>query len=275
MSKKILLLFISILVISACTPEYKFPEITRTTPEINPDNDNDGDGRDDDDGDGDDNEPRIPSYGRYESCLAIHKAHSDFNNGYYYIDHDWDLDSAFVNVYCDMTNGGYTEILGTEGNINLDELQKMCNFNGPKKTLYSDKVKGLGWGVGKGSEKERSKSCMRCDLFSFMDLKVTLSAKAKYQDIINRSKGYLWIPNHRYRNGWKVIEFNDRFKKDSKGSNELYVNTVKEINRLPIIDITNKEVHAPYRSSGDLTVCMGGKKGFYYNKRFIKNLRVR
>lgn len=273
---RIITLLLSVIVISGCTPEFKFPDNNIVRNESNPDNpnDTDGDGRDDNDPSPDE-DPRVPTYGRHESCLAIYKSNPNLRDGHYYIDHDWDLETAYVNVFCDMTNGGWTEIVGSESNLNLEELQKMCDIKHIKNTLYSDRHKGVGWGLGSVAPDKYCRSCMRCDLFSFVDLKITLSAKAKHENIKDRSKGYLWIPNRRYRNGWQVIEFNDRFTKDSSGSNELYVNTVKEIDRFPIVDIENHQVSAPYNSYGDLTVCMGGKKGFYYNKRYIKNLRVR
>ena len=84
-------------------------------------------------------EPSVCTRFVSESCKTLHEAKPDWADGWYWIDPDNDGPVAAFEVYCDMTNGGWTQVIyAAEWEVNESDPPDFRYHSDIWSTGYSD-----------------------------------------------------------------------------------------------------------------------------------------
>lgn len=218
----------------------------------------------------------------YDSCKDAYDSDPGLPDGTYSIDHDGDSGTDPVDVTCDMTNGGWTQLIGDD-TTSLADLANFGDTSDITGTFYTDSTYGIGWGDVANTTSTPLVAEMEClvmdDIPTYDDIKMQVSADhlmgALPLDI--DSFGYLFVSGSLVSSN-DIVDFRDEWFLDTLGANSLDVLNVELLDGSILADTVNEQVTTTY-SGTVLRICMAGKEDILlpttYNKRYIQELWIK
>lgn len=229
--------------------------------------------------------------GNYATCKAVRNAHPNAMNGNYALDLDQNGATAKREVYCDMSNGGYLEVIGG-ADTPLAQLDLFGDTSQLAATFYSDPNHGIGWGAkepaaGGSNPWPAIQKCYHVNKTggAISRIKIRMSSRDEvnvaggsygYLEIIRENLGWAnWGTFSPYLSANGFLFFVDAWGSSfGSGHNHLsiYADPLQSVYRW-MGQVRHHTVEANY-AANELYICMGGENSFY-NKRYISGLWIR
>jgi len=213
------------------------------------------------------------------SCFDHLSSNPMLTDGNYTINHDNDVATPSVSVFCDMAAGGWTQII-KDSTTTVDELSSFGDTSEISDTFYSDPTMGIGWGEavdtgGANADCRFSSKFVMSKLWDYQEIKFEVSAEYKLLSSPDNSYGYLYISNNFVDQSVAFASFIDAWSSDAWGANRVTVNgNVVRSNTLSTTDLVGYPFSITV-AGNKLQLCMGGEDPGAYNKRYIKSMWIK
>ena len=213
------------------------------------------------------------------SCLEHLSSNPMLTDGNYTINHDNDVGTPSVSVFCDMASGGWTRII-KDSTTTVDDLSSFGDTSEISSTFYSDPTMGIGWGEavvtgGANADCRFTSKFVMSKLWDYQEIKFEVSAEYKLLSSPDNSYGYLYISNNLSDNSTAFAEFIDAWTSDLLGANQIKVNgTIIRNETSSSSDLIGYPFNITV-SGNKLQLCMGGEDPGAYNKRYIKSMWIK
>ena len=213
------------------------------------------------------------------SCLEHLSSNPMLADGDYTINHDNDVDTPSISVFCDMTGGGWTRIIKDSTTTAVD-LSLFGDVSEISSTFYSDATMGIGWGEavatgGNNADCMYTAKFVMNKLWDYQEIKFSVSAEYKLLSSPNNSYGYLYISNDLADGSAYFASFIDAWSSDSWGANRITVNgNVIRDNTSSTADLIDYPFSITV-SGNKLQLCIGGEIPGENNKRYINSMWIK